>query len=139
MLVNDSRMSTNTEDKVFHTYKEHTVDVVHISVLPSPSMNVVPWHTYFRAVKNGRFVHVIPDEKRIGRVLLQDSATIPLVTIRRRQEHTFQTLKSNILVHQSQLLGLKKSTHALLPVQHHPSKLLPSDFLTSMSRSLESE
>lgn len=68
--MNDIRMSTKQKTKVFHTYEEHTVDVVHISVLPSPSMNVVPRHTYFRAVKNRRFVHVIPDEKRIGRILL---------------------------------------------------------------------
>lgn len=36
------------------TYKEHSVDIVDVAVLPAAVMDVIPRHTDFGAVENGR-------------------------------------------------------------------------------------
>lgn len=76
------------EGQLSLTYEHHSVDIVDVPVLPSPMMDIVPRHRNLRAVKYGRFVHVVPDVEELGRVLrytvqspflLPDSRNVPSI------------------------------------------------------------
>ena len=38
-------------ESIVNTYKEHSVDIVHISVLPTVIMNIILWHRNLRAIE----------------------------------------------------------------------------------------
>ena len=65
MLQRRRSTATLAEDNIA-TYEHHSVDVVHVSVFPTSVMDIVPWHRDFRAVEDGGFVHVVPDEEEFG-------------------------------------------------------------------------
>lgn len=62
-------VNTHTISLLGPTYEHHTVDVVHITVFPTTMMHVVTGHGDFRTIKDGRLVHVVPDEEILGGVL----------------------------------------------------------------------
>ena len=42
--------------------ESHAVDVVDVAMFPIAVVEIVLWHGCFRAVEDGGFVHVVPDE-----------------------------------------------------------------------------
>ena len=105
------------------TYKKHAIDVMHISVLPSTIMYVIPRHRDLGAVEY-RWLHEgsvtwclrLQEGSRTSFISFQIATFSELCV--QLQEPSIDWVLNN-LTHISQLLGLKKSIHEEDPGQHH--------------------
>ena len=108
--------------------KKHAVDIVNVSVFPTPVMNGILIHRTFwpikdrRLLEGGKEVKGGPGETECGTCTSFISFQICTEPVLSIQPHLPSALPSNLYnaLYHSQLFGLKKSIHALFPLQHDP-------------------
>jgi hypothetical protein len=111
------------------THKKHAIDVVHISMLPSTIMYVIPRHRNLGTIEyrwlqeTSQMVPSTPMGwwQRTSFISFQMPTFSELCV---HDQEPSMLLVLNNLTHISQLLGLKKSIHEDEPGQHHLSSMV---------------